>query len=161
MDCIPNAEIPEHVLKAQERMLNKHKRLSTDEGDRWAKELDMLTTRVKLDIVELDLGNGDIIAVRGALSEQEMQHIQKLTKNRDAVASGKKSSDLDETQLNEMNMISYEILEIVTANPTLTKEWFQENPDKFSTEDMLKVVFNYFDRMTERAKRAETITSFR
>ena len=92
----------------------------------------------------------------------DMKRIQRLTKDRDGMISpGQSTSQLDDPTLDQINDITYEILGIVTANPYLTKEWFVENPDKFSTEDTLVVVLEYFDRMAERADRVKNIKSFR
>lgn len=132
------------------------------ENEKWQNEISALETRVKTNIIDIDIGNGDTIAIKGSLSEQDVRHIQALDKKR-RLMSGDHTGNTEYTEqdIDALTDISYEILELVTANPYITKEWLRDNPDKFSSEDMMKVVIGYYENVEGRLKRIDGIANFR
>lgn len=146
------AEIEESLSKAQplfDKMNARYDAVNT----KWANEIAMLERRVNTLYEEVDLGSGDRIAVRTALSNQESKHIGKLDKERAGLDPAK-----DEDRLNE---ISYEILEILTANPLLTKEWFAQNPDRYALTDALRISLTFYENIIAKAGRKQATGNFR
>lgn len=134
-------------------LISKFDHLDQKEADKWNREIECLERRLETNYVDIDIGGGDTIAIRASVSEKEMNYIAGLEKKRLAL-----DQDTDREEISE---ITYEILSIMTANPLLTKEYFAENSDKYSTEDMLKVMLGYYDQMVQRVTRAKSIESFR
>lgn len=43
-----------------------------------------------------------------------------------------------------------EWLSVICVNPLLTKEWFMENKDKYSAEDVLIIIFGWYEGLANR-----------
>lgn len=145
----------ERILKESEPLFEKRRIREQDEKERWAGEIAMLERRVRDEYVDVDLGNGDTIALRSCLSEAEGKRIGKLEKER---------TGLDPTipeNAERADEIAFEILEIVTANPIITKPWLKKNRDRFAINDMLTVTFGWYDQQIARFRRIKDLKSFR
>lgn len=157
------SNITEEEIKERTASLNqKYSQAIQAENEKWQKEISALESRVKTNFIDIDIGNGDTIAIKGSLSEQDVRHIQALDKDRKQISGTiANTGDYSEQDINELTDISYEILEIVTANPLITKEWLLQNPDKFSSEDMMKVVIGYYENVESRLKNIDGVANFR
>jgi hypothetical protein len=114
---------------------------------RWDAEIAMLARRVETACEDVDLGNGDRLAIRVALTNDETSRLEELMPR-----AGHEEADA-------------EILAIMTANPILTKEWFLENRDRYGTADMAEVVVAFYEaraeKQRERFRRVAALKSFR
>ena len=119
---------------------------------KWSNEIAMLERRVNTLYEDIDLGNGDKIAVRTALSQEE-------TEEYNALDHRKMSIGRDDPEQNE---IAYRQLEILTANPYLTADWFRENRDKWPVIDTLRIVAGFVEQMQAAAQdRVKSLQKFR
>jgi hypothetical protein len=116
----------------------------------WQDELAMLKRRVETRVESLELPGGDSIAVRTGLTENEERRLTELF----VKVFGKGDQDAP-----------YELIELCTANELITAEWLRANPDAFSVQDMLGVLYGYLERKQqlrqEAADRVRSIASFR
>ena len=65
---------------------------------------------------------------------------------------------LSEKDNDAANELTFEMLEIVTANPLLTREWFRDNQDKYAMSDMLTIILGFYEsRVEENRARMERI----
>jgi len=145
----------QRILKEAEPLFEARNVREIAERERWAGEIALLERRVRTEYVEVDLGNGDTIALRACLSEAEGKKIQRLEKERTTL-------DLNDPKTPaRMDEIAYEILEIVTANPLITKEWLKKNRDRFAVSDMLAVTFAWYEQQADRVRRINSLRSFR
>jgi Na+/phosphate symporter len=147
---------PEEIdaaLNQAKPLFEKMEQRYAAENNKWANEIATLERRVNTLYEDVDLGNGDRIAIRTALSEKESKRVGKLEEERTTLD---KEHDLD-----RLNDISYELLEIFTANPMLTKTWFKKNGDKFALNDALKIMFSFYESLVRRAGQTQQIEKFR
>jgi len=118
--------------------------------ERWQSEIAMLERRVKNETSYVDLGNGDKIAIRLCLSDAEMKEISELQKEMG-------NPDIPE---DEREFATFRILEIATANPLLTVDWFRDNRNSFATSDMLAVILGFYEaQVEERRKQLDRVRS--
>ena len=124
-----------------------------DEEARWSKEITALETRVHTEAVEIDLGGGASIAIRTCLTGDEGKRLDALEK----AQALEQDADIKEEMAAEM-------IEIVTLNPLITKEWILENKDKYSPSDILRVLLGFMEvriqERTDRVKRIRSAASF-
>ena len=125
-----------------------------EQEDRWQREIALLEKRVHTNIKEVEIGDkGETIAIRGSLSDYEVGKI---------IESYKLIQKLDQEKDKEViDEITYTILAAITANPLMTPQFFKDNRRKYGTEDMLAVLFSFFELMSDRAKRVAEIQQFR
>ncbi len=145
-------------------LLKKFEKIDAKDKDKWIHEIELLETRVQTNFKDIQIdNNGGTIAIKASLSDSDMNKIAKLDQKR--LKLGIKDEDgnrsLTEKEIDEANEIAWEILGMVTANPVMTKEWFADNRDKYSTEDMMTVTLGYYESIAGRMKRASEITQFR
>lgn len=136
----------------------------TAQDEKWQREIELLETRVQSNFKDIAIDdNGGTIAIRASLSDAETGKIAKLDKERLKLGTKDKEGNtiLTEKETTKVNELTYEILETVTANPLLNKTFFRDNRDKYSTEDMLKVILGYYDEMAARVRRVSSIKEFR
>ena len=124
-----------------------------DQDAKWQNEIAMLERRVYSEYEDVDLGNGDRIAIRTALSEKESRYIGELEAERAGLDS--------KTDIARLNEIAYEILELMTANPMLTRDWFEANRDKFALSDVLQISQAFYEQVVQRAGRRQSVSKFR
>jgi hypothetical protein len=150
----------ERILKEAEPLFKEREIREQAEKERWVKEIAMLERRVKEDHVDIDLGHGDTLAVRTCLSDEESGRLGDLYKT--WFTPLKKP---DKNAIAKRKEVSYEIIELVTANPAITKDWLKSNPDKFATDDMVNAIFTWAElrqkRENERAQRLVSAVLFR
>jgi hypothetical protein len=127
----------------------KRDMLIAEDDARWEREIATLQSRVLTANVEVDVGNGDKFAVRTSLLDSEVTRMETLEYQRD-----------HETDADKQEEISCEMLEIITANPRITKEWLLSNRDKYSPSDLLSILLGYMEvRLKEKAERIARLRS--
>lgn len=144
----------------------KHERDTaiTAKDTKWQHEIELLETRVQTNFKDIPIdNNGGTIAIKASLSDSDMGKITKLDQKRSKLGTRDKEGNLTltEKEIDEANEIAWEILGMVTANPVMTKEWFANNRDKYSTEDMMTVSLGYYEGMKGRMERVSEIQQFR
>ena len=128
----------------------------------WGEEIAMLERRVSTEYEEVDLGGGDTIAVRTALSETESARLGELYQ---AWFSPLDLEQVTPEDIAQRKEIGYEIVALITANPLITVDWLRENPDRFSTDDAVGIMLSWLEqrqnRENRRAARLVSVASFR
>jgi len=131
------------ALDAAKPTHDKMRALSAEEDAKWNKEIANLESRVYTEAVEIDLGNGTSIAIRTCLLGSEGERLDEL----------EKAQKTEEDPVKRAAMAA-EMIEIVTLNPLITKEWILENQDKYSPADVLRVLMGFMEvRVQERKDR--------
>lgn len=141
------------MLKEHQPNFDLIKAAEDAETLKWQNEIRMLERRPKTEYEEVDLGGGDKLAIRTAITVAESRRIAELEKERKPLDPEK-----DQDRLNE---IQYEILEIMTANPLLTRRWFAENQDRYSLVDALQISLAFHDFIVNRAMKRQAVGNFR
>lgn len=119
---------------------------------KWQNEIAMLERRVHDCYEDVDLGNGDKIAVRTALSEEEMQEYG-------AIEQRKTKLEKDDP---ELSRLTYRQIELMTANPLITADWLEENKDKWPVNDALAIMQAFLEGiMARRMNRVGDLQKFR
>lgn len=119
---------------------------------KWQNEIAMLERRVHDCYEDVDLGNGDKIAVRTALSEEEMQEYG-------AIEQRKTELEKDDP---ELSRLTYRQIELMTANPLITADWLEENKDKWPVNDALAIMQAFLEGiMARRMNRVGDLQKFR
>lgn len=143
-------EIDSLLSKAEPQFQQMNQQYS-EQDTRWLNEIAMLERRVETLYEEVDLGNGDRIAVRTALSDMEMEELTELEK----ILTSESSAE-------EKNEVAYRQLELLTANPFLTADWFRENRDKWPVADGLAIIMGFAEnKLRAQQERVEKIRKFR
>ena len=134
------------------------------QDEKWQHEIELLETRVISNFKDISIDdNGGTIAIKASLSDSDMGKIAKLTQKRSKFGTKDEEGNLTltEKEIDDADEIAWEILGMVTANPVMTKEWFANNRDKYSTEDMMTVTVGYYDGIAGRMQRVNEIQQFR
>ena len=119
---------------------------------KWQNEIAMLERRVHDCYEDVDLGNGDKIAVRTALSEEEMQEYG-------AIEQRKTKLEKDDP---ELSRLTYRQIELMTANPLITADWLEENKHRWPVNDALVIMQAFLEGiMTRRMNRVGDLQKFR
>ena len=119
---------------------------------KWQNEIAMLERRVSELYEDVDLGNGDKIAVRTALSEEEMQEYGLIEKRKTELENGDP----------EISRITYRQIELMTANPHITADWLEQNKDKWPVNDAIVVMQAFLEGIvSRRMNRVKDLQSFR
>lgn len=150
---------PEELEKAQKILAERKPHMKEmvkgirDEEARWTREIAALESRIYTEAVEIDLGNGASIAIRTCLTGEE-------GKTLDALELAQNS----ETDPDKKAAYAAEMIEIITLNPHITKEWILENKDKYSPSDILRVLLGFMEvriqERTDRIKKIRAASSF-
>jgi hypothetical protein len=146
---------------------------------KWQNEIAMLESRVQDCYEDIDLGNGDTIAVRTALSEEESRRYNDLEEQKNRFAQrlkelNKRKTDpsvtpeenqqiYDEIQgmVDEISTVAYQQIELVTANPLITTDWLLQNKDRWPSNDILAIMASFLEgNIRERVNRVKNIQSF-
>ena len=150
--------------EAEADIKNKYANLKAEQDAKWQCEIELLETRVQTNFKDIQIDdNGGTIAIKASLSDSDMGEITKLDLKRSKLGTKDEKGNLTltENEIDISNEIAWEILGMVTANPLMTKKWFANNRDKYSTEDMVTVTLGYYGSMTERMRRVSEIQQFR
>lgn len=107
---------------------------------KWQNEIAMLERRVHDCYEDVDLGNGDKIAVRTALSEEEMQEYGAIEQRK---------TELEKNDP-ELSRLTYRQIELMTANPLITADWLEENKDKWPVNDALVIMQAFLEGIVSR-----------
>ena len=160
------------MLKEHQPNFDKLAAAEISQTLRWQDEIAMLERRVH-DVYEMvDLGNGDRIAVRTALSEEEMQTLQELEKrtgvlhkeiveiNKNEIEVENKDDELS-ARLSELSSITYRQIALMTANPLITADWLATNKARWPVADALVVISSFMEEsIKHRVGRVKEIQSF-
>jgi hypothetical protein len=127
----------------------KMREMTEAEQAMWRDEVKILESRIETAVVSVDLGNGQKIAIRIALTDAETTRLNWLEDQT------KKTKDAEKR-------IEYtcESIAIITANPLITKEYLMNNRDKYSPSDLLSLILGYLEvRLKEQHRRIANIQS--
>lgn len=145
------AEIEESLNQAQPLFQKMDQRYNAATF-KWQNEIAMLERRVHDCYEDVDLGNGDKIAVRTALSEEEMQEYG-------AIEQRKTKLEKDDP---ELSRLTYRQIELMTANPLITADWLEENKHRWPVNDALVIMQAFLEGiMTRRMNRVGDLQKFR
>jgi hypothetical protein len=159
------------MLKQHQPSFDKMAVAEISQNMRWQDEIAMLERRVK-DVYEMVyLGDDDQIAVRTALSEEEMlilqgqeKRVRELKKRKDEIESEESEVDTREELSaihNELSTITYQQIALMTANPLITAEWLAVNKAKWPVADALVVISAYMESsIRRRVGQVKNIQSF-
>ena len=140
------------MLKEHQPNFDRIRATETANAFRWQDEIAMLERRVHDLYEDVDLGNGDKIAVRTALSEEEMQEYGALEQRK---------LELEKNNP-EFSRIAYRQIELMTANPFITADWLEVNKDKWPVSDALTILSAFLEKqMSQRVNRVSNLKSFR
>lgn len=138
----------------QRGTFSEMEKMSSSDQAKWENEVAMLQMRVYTAHQDVDIGGGDTIAVRTSLLDSEVSRLEELERKK-AV----------ETDPEAQAAISCEMLEIITANPLITKDWLLNNREMYSPSDLLSILLGYMEvRLREKADmiaRLQSAVSFR
>jgi hypothetical protein len=149
------------MLKQHQPSFDQMNMAEITQNMKWQDEIAMLERRVK-DVYEMvDLGNGDRIAVRTALSEEEMQNLQELEKRTAEIHKTITSGTADNELHEELSDITYQQIALMTANPIITADWLAENKARWPVSDALVVISSFIEEsIKRRVGRVKEIQSF-
>jgi hypothetical protein len=153
--AVARAAVLKHLAEHKDELDKFKSKIGDQEGD-WQEEIALLERRVKTNIIKVPIGDkkkGETLAIRGSLSDFEINKIAELDNLR-------KTLNLKD-DLELIDQITHVIVGTVTANPLITPEWLAKNRTKYSTEDMLSAYLTYQEGMIARARRVAQIQSFR
>jgi hypothetical protein len=145
------ADLNSHEAKANFELLRKS---TEEEKHKWDSEIEFLEKRPQIMYVNITLsGNGlmpdGTIAIKTHLSQREEKRLIELN-------NGIKKGEED---------AAFDIVELATMNPLITKDYLKTNPDRFSITDMIDVITGYYENRgkleQERKERINSIVTFR
>lgn len=146
-------EQAQEILRGHESNFEKIRQANTHDNRRWENEIALLSRRVAERFEEVDIG-GDRLAIRTCLSDDESEEFARL------LTVSEKGKDLKERA-----DATYELLALITANLTLTAEWFRDNRSQYATTDMMAVLVGFLEnraiQQRDRVQRVKDIASFR
>jgi hypothetical protein len=149
------AEVEAH-FKAAAPLFEKLEAQTQEERERWQAELGMLKRRTETAHELIDLGGGNMFAIRTGLTATQMEEIQKLEQLR-------RSTSPDDTEAQDE--ITFMTLQMVAANPLLTREWFREHKADYALMDAAEVITSFYEgrveQQRERLRRIAALVSFR
>jgi hypothetical protein len=149
------AEVEAHFAQAAP-LFRKLEAQTAEERERWQAEIDMLKQRTETAHELIDLGGGNMFAIRTGLTATQMEEIQRLEQLR-------RSTDPGDTDT--LDEITYMSLQMVTANPLLTREWFREHKADYALMDAAEVITSFYEgrveQQRERLRRIAALVSFR
>ena len=123
-------------------LIEQLKREEKESQDRNQAEITMLERRVREEVIEIDLGHGDVIRCRACLSEREMKEIDRL---QNEMVGGNQDA-------------AYQIAEMITVNPLITADYLKENPERWAVMDLLDTMFGFLeDRANKNRERNERV----
>ncbi len=150
----------ERLLKEGQPIFDQMNEEIQAENERWAAEIAMLERRIHEEFVDIDLGHGDIIAIRCCLSETESGRLGELYQKWFTPMK-----EPDKAAIRARKTVAYEIIALTTANPLITVKWLKEHPDQFSTDDAVNMILSWAEnrqkRENERAARLVSAINFR
>ena len=145
------AEIDQSLSQAQPLFQKMDQRYNAATF-KWQNEIAMIERRVHDCYEDVDLGNGDKIAVRTALSEEEMQEYGAIEQRKAEL----------EKQDPELSRLTYRQIELMTANPLITADWLEENKHRWPVNDALVIMQAFLEGiMNRRMNRVGDLQKFR
>ena len=149
----------------------------------WDPELALLESRTEPETADIDLGDGQIIKIKQRLSYRDSMRFSYLQgelsrkgkileRNRQGVSIRgivahvlRSVTGYPRPITDQLDDITFEIIELVTANPFITKEYLRNNTDKFTGEDLMKVINGYYENQVrlirEKFTELKRIENFR
>jgi hypothetical protein len=140
-------QIKEAIAKSP--TFKKMKEMDTESKAKWESEIAALENRVYTEVFEVDLGNGTVIAIRTHLNDFEARRVDELEK-----------AQKDEQNADKRALMLCEIIELITQNPLITKEWLMQNRDKYSPVDVMSILLGFREvRLKERMRHVAALSS--
>lgn len=149
------------LREKRDRLIKTRNKELDKDNEQYQIEITRLQKRVATQTAQIPLGDTDTIEVWSCLSEQETKLIGQMEKLKKEIVAGRPMDELSVAETEALNDITYQILEMVTANPLITYQWLLENPDKYSTQDMAIAFVGFYSEIAERAQRTLSIQKFR
>lgn len=129
---------------------------------KWQNEIAMLERRVHDCYEDVDLGNGDKIAVRTALSEEEMLEYAAIEQQQRQLKQKYESMINSPDFIDEASKLTYRMIELMTANPLITADWLEEHKDRWPAADVLTILVAFQERLLQnRLNKVKDLQSFR
>lgn len=129
---------------------------------KWQREIELLERRTETNIEDVELEKGGTIATYSSLSQEGRIQISDLFDKLKELGEPEKWS---KKEFAESDNIIYEVFEIMTPNPFFTKEWFKNNPKRFSQNDIERLIFRaravQLKKEIQEQKRIRGVKSFR
>ncbi|MBU7015533.1 MAG: hypothetical protein HXS43_11975 [Theionarchaea archaeon] len=122
------------------------------ELEKWQREREKLEQRTKeyidisLDSGAINKGENTISILKRLPEDLEELFADFMKKWRDS----SQDPNISKTEKEKLNDEFYEWLAVLCQNPLLTADYFRNNKDKFSSEDMVMIIFSYYSSMAKR-----------
>ena len=136
------AELEAHFAAAAP-LFEKMEAQTQEERDRWQAELDMLKRRTETAHELVDLGDGNMFAIRTGLTAPQMEELRELERLR---------RDTGPEDTDAQDEITFMTLQMVTANPLLTRDWFRDHKADYALLDAAEVITSFYERRVERQR---------
>ena len=149
---------------AEAELKANYKAKKTAQDEKWQHEIELLESHITSNIKDIPIdNNGGTIAIRASPNDTDMDKIAKLEQKRSKLGTKDDEGNkiLTDEEIDKANEIAWEVLATVTANPLMTVEWFANNRDKYSTEDMMMVTLGFYEDMETRMQRVSEVKQFR
>lgn len=146
----------------EKKLIEEFDKLNAEEKDKWQREIDLLERRTETNIEDVELEKGGAIATYSSLAQEGRIKISDLF---DKLKGLGEPENWGKKEFVESDDIIYEVFEIMTPNPHFTKEWFKNNPKRFSQNDIERLIFRaravQLKKEIQEQKRIRDVTSFR
>ena len=119
------------------------------EEQRFLDEIDTLERRTR-QYRNIDLGDGSTISVLERLPESLEEEFRRFREKWGEAQQKEQDGNLPSEEKQKLNYELYEWLALLCENPLLTADYFNENKDRWASEDLLRLLFAYYDGITER-----------
>lgn len=129
---------------------------------KWQREIELLERRTETNIEDVELEKGGTIATYSSLAQEGRIQISDLFDKLKELGEPEKWG---KKEFAESDDIIYKVFEIMTPNPYFTKEWFKNNPKRFSQNDIERLIFRaravQLKKEIQEQKRIRGVKSFR
>ena len=147
-------EETESLFTKNQDKLDLIRQSSHTSEQRWDYEIALLQRRVAEQFEEVDIGKGDMFAIRTCLSDEESEEFARLL-----------TASENEKTLKDRADALYDLLALITANPKLTADFFRNNRSQYATMDAMGILVGFLEskveQLKERKERVEILKSFR
>lgn len=121
------------------------------ESKKWQQEIESLERRTR-QYRDIDLGDGSKISILERLPESLEQEFGDFRKKWGEAERKDKEGALDPREKEKLEYELFEWLAVLCQNPLLTAEYFAENKDRYSSEDILTIIFAYYGGLAQRVE---------
>jgi len=163
------------IALLQQRVVERFEDIELPGGDR----IPVRTSMSEADRMRLDELRKEYVGIRSLTTEEttrvealesELITLRMVTPDairrvREITAELDRIRGLTDEELDRIREMDYEIVEIITADTSLTAAWLRENPDAFSHEDLSWIITGFraqqIRHTREREERIEKARTFR